>query len=83
MKGSKRLSELQVGEKATIVALDESEFGVKLMEMGCVPGCEIKLKYKAPLGDPACYCVQGYDLSLRLKEAASIKISSNNEDQAQ
>lgn len=77
------MSELKVGEKATIVALEESDFGVKLMEMGCVPGCEIKLKYKAPLGDPVCYCVQGYDLSLRLKEAASIKISCDSNSQPQ
>ena len=42
------------------------------MEMGCVPGEEVKVIQVAPLGDPISIVIAGYNLSLRLSEANSI-----------
>ena len=44
----------------------------KEMEMGCVPGEQIKVEQVAPLGDPISISVAGYNLSLRLNEAHNI-----------
>ena len=46
------LSELTVGDKATIVAINLEEIPLKLIEMGCLPGNTVELLQIAPLGDP-------------------------------
>ena len=68
----KRLSELRIGTRATILSFEKDEIFIKLMEMGCVPGESIKVEQIAPLGDPISISVAGYMLSLRLNEANSI-----------
>lgn len=68
----KRLSELRVGQKATIHSFENDEIFIKLMEMGCIPGEKVRVEQKAPLGDPISISVSGYHLSLRLNEAYSI-----------
>jgi len=68
----KRLSELEVGHKAVIHSFEKDDIFIKLMEMGCVPGEEVKVIHVAPLGDPISIAVAGYNLSLRLSEASSI-----------
>jgi ferrous iron transport protein A len=44
------------------------------MEMGCLPGAAIRFNFSAAFGDPVCISVSGYELSLRLEEAATISI---------
>ena len=68
------LSKLKRGERGLIVSLDSSHLGLKLMEMGCLPGEEILLKKIAPLGDPISIQIGSYLLSLRKKEAFAIKV---------
>lgn len=69
-----RLSELKIGEKGIIEGFSDPDLSLKLLEMGCLPGSEVLLSGKAPLGDPVCIKVSGYTLSMRLEEAATIKI---------
>lgn len=40
--------------------------------MGCVPGETVKIEKIAPMGDPICIIVAGYNLSLRKTEADHI-----------
>lgn len=68
----KNLSDLKVGEIGIIDSFCNDDISIKLMEMGCVPGEEIKIEQIAPLGDPICIAVSGYTLSLRKDEAKSI-----------
>ena len=68
----KKLSELEAGEKAIIVSLEDEELILKLMEMGFIPGEEIKVEQIAPLGDPISVMIAGYQVSLRINEADSI-----------
>ena len=69
-----RLSELKTGERGVIVEFESPELQIKLMEMGCIPGEEVIVEQKAPLGDPISIRVSGYALSLRLNEASQILI---------
>ena len=70
-----RLSELKIGERAVIIEFESSELELKLMEMGCLPGEEIIVEQKAPLGDPISVRIAGYSLSLRKNEANQILVS--------
>ena len=67
-----RLSQLRSGQKAIIRDFDNQEIHLKLMEMGCLPGEEIMIEKKAPLGDPVSVNIAGYTLSLRKNEADHI-----------
>lgn len=73
----KNLSLLRVGESGVIDSFLKDDISIKLMEMGCVPGESVKVEQVAPLGDPISISVAGYNLSLRLDEAASILIKTN------
>lgn len=67
-----RLSQLAVGETGIVKEFTDLEMSVKLMEMGCLPGEEIRVARIAPLGDPIAIHVSGYQLSLRKQEASTI-----------
>lgn len=74
---SKRsVAELKVGERAIIQSFNDQLMSLKLLEMGCLPGAEICMHGKAPLGDPICLNVAGYCLSMRRSEAATILVES-------
>lgn len=62
------------GETAVIAGFAEDELSNKLLEMGFLPGSVIKFNFTAPLGDPICVSVSGYDLTIRVEEAALISI---------
>jgi ferrous iron transport protein A len=62
------------GETAIIAGFSDPELSAKLLEMGFLPGTAVRFNFKAPLGDPVCVSVSGYDLSLRIAEAAVISI---------
>jgi ferrous iron transport protein A len=68
----KRLSDIPVGCAAIILAFENDEIFLKLMEMGCVPGEKVVVEQKALMGDPISIQVAGYTLSLRLSEAENI-----------
>ena len=70
----KKLSQLKIGTKAEIVAFENDDMHIKLMEMGCIPGEPIKIDQVAPLGGPIAVTVSGYNLSLRLDEADTILV---------
>jgi ferrous iron transport protein A len=69
-----KLSQLKPGERARIKEFESPDLELKLMEMGCIPGEEIVVEQKAPLGDPISVRVAGYSLSLRINEANQIII---------
>jgi len=69
-----KLSQLNSGERGTIVAFTDLEMSVKLMEMGCLPGETVEVEGFAPLGCPMTIRVAGYQLCLRKSEASMIII---------
>jgi ferrous iron transport protein A len=62
------------GETAVISGFTDEEISIKLLEMGFLPGTAVRFNFTAPLGDPVCVSVSGFDLSLRLSEASTITI---------
>ena len=71
---SRSVAEMKPGEVAIIAGFTDEFLSIKLLEMGCLPGAAIRFNFSAPFGDPICISVLGYDLSLRLEEAAAITI---------
>ncbi len=70
----KKLSEIGIGKTVVIHSFENDDIFIKLMEMGCVPGEHVRIEQIAPLGDPICISVSGYNLSLRLNEADHILV---------
>jgi ferrous iron transport protein A len=71
----KNVSQLRKGEKGVIKSFTDRDMSLKLLEMGCLPGSEVRLDAIAPFGDPICINVGGqYSLSLRLNEACVIEL---------
>ncbi|MBX2913882.1 MAG: ferrous iron transport protein A [Cyclobacteriaceae bacterium] len=62
------------GETAVISGFRDDMLSVKLLEMGLLPGTIVRFNFTAPLGDPICITVSGFDLSLRVAEASTIII---------
>ncbi|MHA6250175.1 FeoA family protein [Pontibacter sp. CAU 1760] len=71
-KDQKSVRDLKIGEQGIICCLKDPEMGLKLLEMGCIPGTPVKLNSRAPFGDPITIIVNDYTLSLRLDEAETI-----------
>ena len=71
---TKTVRDLKIGEKGVISDLKDAGLSLKQLEMGCLPGTEVKLNSKAPFGDPVTMIVNDYTLSLRLEEAATIQL---------
>lgn len=70
-----KLTELDFGKTATVVAVKEGERVTKrLMEMGIVPGVKIKVIKSAPFGDPLEIRLLGYNLAVRKNEAEVIEV---------
>lgn len=74
VENPRNVSEMKPGEVGIIVGFTDEYLSVKLMEMGCLPGVPVRFNFRAPFGDPVCISVSGYELSLRMEEAATISI---------
>ena len=71
---AKSIAQMIPGETAVIAGFITPELSNKLLEMGFLPGAVVKFNFKAPLGDPICVSISGYDLTIRLEEAAMISV---------
>ncbi len=74
MDSAKSIAQMVPGETAVVTGFISQELSNKLLEMGFLPGSVVKYNFKAPLGDPICVSIAGYDLTIRLEEAAMISI---------
>ena len=69
------LKDLRIGESAKITAVGgEGALRQHFLDMGVVPGAEIKLMKLAPMGDPMELLLRGYSLTLRKEDARSITV---------
>lgn len=74
------LTDLRIGETATLIALDLPESVQNyLMHMGFVPDAQVTALRKAPAGDPTVYAIDGMEIALRRETAESIRVRSNVE----
>ena len=69
------LKELQIGKSAVIEAVGgEGTLRQHFLDMGVIPGAEVTVVKYAPLGDPIELRIHGYELTLRLADAAKISV---------
>ena len=69
------LDQLEIGKDAIIEKVGGvGELRRHFLDMGLTPGTEITLMKKAPMGDPIELQLRGYELTLRLADAAKIEI---------
>ena len=70
----KTVADMIPGETGIILGFLDDHLSSKLLEMGFLPGTSVMFNFRAPLGDPICVSVSGFDLSLRIDEASTISI---------
>ena len=72
---STTLADLSPGTRFRVVGYrDASEYGTQLMRLGLVPGTEVEVVRRAPLGDPMEVRLRGFSLALRPHEAEMMAI---------
>ena len=71
-----RLSELQIGNTATILSVGGSgALRQHFLDMGLIQGTEVTVVKYAPMGDPIELRIHGYELTIRLEDANNIEVS--------
>lgn len=71
------LSELSVGQTAVVTRVGgDGALRQHFLDMGLIPGAEVTLVKYAPMGDPMELRLHGYELTLRLDDAARIEIEN-------
>ena len=76
MKTLVKLNDMQPGQSGTVQSFEgEDRERLRLMEMGLLPGTQVRFVRRAPLGDPLEVEVRGFHLSLRARQAALIGVS--------
>jgi ferrous iron transport protein A len=69
------LAEVAPGAAACVESVDSgSALGRRLLDLGFVPGTQVRVVRRAPLGDPVEYELRGYRLCLRRSEALQIEV---------
>ena len=69
------LKELKIGQPAIIDQVGgNGALRQHFLDMGVLPGAELKIEKYAPMGDPMEVRIHGYELTLRLDEAGQIEV---------
>lgn len=69
------LKQLEIGKSAIVTKVGgDGALRQHFLDMGLIPGTEIKVMKYAPMGDPMEVRLHGYELTLRLAEADQIEI---------
>ena len=69
------LKDIPVGLSAVIQTVGgEGALRQHLLDMGVIPGAEVTVVKLAPMGDPMDVQLLGYELTLRLADAAQIAV---------
>ncbi len=71
-----KLSDLKTGQSARIKSVGgEGALRQHFLDMGVIPGVELKLIKLAPMGDPMEFRIRGYELTMRVADAEKIIVS--------
>lgn len=76
------LKDLEIGKSAVVkVVGGEGELRQHFLDMGLIPETTVKVIKFAPMGDPVEIRLRGYELTLRIEDAAHIEIEPIEEEQ--
>lgn len=76
-----RLSNLDLGEKATVVGLAPGLRGPerrRMFDLGLIPGTEVSPELRSPGGDPTGYMIRGAVIALRRDQADLVQVERAN-----
>lgn len=77
------LKELEIGKSAIVTVVGgEGALRQHFLDMGVIPGAKVKVIKLAPMGDPMELRIHGYELTLRLADAAQIQVEPAEETEA-
>ena len=69
------LKDIKIGKSAVVTAVGgEGALRQHFLDMGVIPGAEVTVVKYAPMGDPIELRIHGYELTLRLADAAKIEV---------
>ena len=69
------LREIKEGQAARVLTVGGSgALRQHFLDMGIIPGIDVKVVKYAPMGDPVEICLHGYELTLRLDDADKIEV---------
>ncbi|WP_229725268.1 FeoA family protein [Hymenobacter baengnokdamensis] len=54
--GRRTANDLRPGESATVCCLKDPQMALKLLDMGCIPGTQVRLAGRAPSATRSCWC---------------------------
>lgn len=76
MTNKKMLSDLEIGQKARIIKLHETDKVIRrhLLDMGVTKDTLVIVKKKAPMGDPINISLRDYELSICKKDLSKIEV---------
>ncbi len=75
------LKDLEIGKTATILSVGgEGALRQHLLDMGLIKGADVTVVKYAPMGDPIELRIHGYELTIRLDDAAKIEIADVREE---
>ncbi len=74
------LDELPYGVHATVTSLSSGgPSRRRMMELGVLPGAEVRIELTNPLGDPTAYRVCGSVIALRRAQARYVHVRTHGE----
>ena len=74
------LREIGEGRSARVLAVGGSgALRQHFLDMGIIPGTDVRVVKYAPMGDPVEICLHGYELTLRLDDAGKIEVEPISE----
>jgi ferrous iron transport protein A len=74
------LDELGPDDRATVVALEiRGAQRRRLMDLGLLPGTEVRVDMTSPLGDPTAYLVRDGLIALRRSQARAVHVEVDDE----
>lgn len=74
------VKDLEIGQSAVVTVVGgEGELRQHFLDMGVIPGAVVTLVKYAPMGDPMELLIHGYELTLRLADAAQIEVEDRGQ----
>ena len=69
------LNELEIGKPGKITAVNgQGALRDRLLDIGLTPRTVVMVRKVAPMGDPIEITLRGYELTLRIEDAAMIEV---------
>lgn len=68
------IASLKRGQRAIIIAVTTDKIPLKLLEMGCLPGNEVRLLETAPFSCPMYLDINGSHLAIRKEVASHVEV---------